>query len=223
MASLPYENDIEKAASTDDKGSPSLAQLPLAEGDEQPSQAKVHRFFGSKEHKVVRGMKSRHLTFIAIGASSRAPCCSARLRVLITTRFSHRRHDWVRPASPPATTKSVADSAIASQDWIVSIGGHECCDRWPGRRCHRVLPRRPLRLWFVLSVPSIQIGAHAWRADRFGSVLPRCRSRPNAWRDEQPHTRLGRVRHLRRTLSRPLVRVLPRLVILSPVVLQYPL
>ncbi|KAK4700770.1 hypothetical protein P7C70_g5470, partial [Phenoliferia sp. Uapishka_3] len=66
MSIVPYEGpDIEKAESNE-KDAPSTS----AEGHgAEVQQSKTKRLFGTKEHTTVRGMKSRHLTFIAIGGT----------------------------------------------------------------------------------------------------------------------------------------------------------
>ena len=83
MSALQYESpDIEKASTGDDeKASPALEQPDADPVATMVSKSRKERLLGSKEYKVVRGMKSRHLTFIAIGPSSvvcldRAACSS---------------------------------------------------------------------------------------------------------------------------------------------------
>ncbi|KAL8283977.1 hypothetical protein RQP46_005090 [Phenoliferia psychrophenolica] len=70
MASVEYESpDLEKAGLGDaDDKSPTLEQGEEAEGA-GGEKSKKQRLFGSKEYTTVRGMKSRHLTFIAIGGT----------------------------------------------------------------------------------------------------------------------------------------------------------
>ncbi|KAL8281434.1 hypothetical protein RQP46_006118 [Phenoliferia psychrophenolica] len=69
MASLAYDgHDIEKAASaSDDKLAATVS--PTQEGTGNDAQGKFRSMFGEKDFKVVRGMQSRHLTFIAIGGT----------------------------------------------------------------------------------------------------------------------------------------------------------